>query len=335
MSETTVGAATTPEDIVKVAAGFMAAKQLFAASEVGLFAGLADGPLTAAELAANIGIAEKSCRIVADAMVGQGLLRREGDAYANGDAAAAYLAGAGGALDLRPFLAFWDGISYGHWTNFADTVREYKPQPLDVFTSEAPDPARTATFFAGVGTYNAAHAQMLAEVYDFTAHERMLDFAGLAGAFITEAIDRNPALKGTFFAEPSMVAFAGNGFKPEHEVQVVGADVLADEIPGRYDVILLEHVVHRYDAADNQKLFSRARAVAEPGARLLVLDFYLDEGEPERPLDALLAGEYLVIDGTVVYPEAEVRSWLEPTGWRFVETRLVPGSPRVLIAEAV
>ena len=60
-------------------------------------------------------------------MVGQGLLTREGDLYANSAAAATYLAGDGDALDLRPFLAFWDGISYNHWTDYADTVRRDAP----------------------------------------------------------------------------------------------------------------------------------------------------------------------------------------------------------------
>ena len=43
--------AITPEPILKIATGFMAAKQLFAASEIGLFEALADGPASLEELA--------------------------------------------------------------------------------------------------------------------------------------------------------------------------------------------------------------------------------------------------------------------------------------------
>ena len=43
--------AVTPESIMKVAMGFMAAKHLFVASEVGLFEALAAGPATIEELA--------------------------------------------------------------------------------------------------------------------------------------------------------------------------------------------------------------------------------------------------------------------------------------------
>jgi hypothetical protein len=45
--------AITPEPIRKVATGFMAAQQLFAASEIGLFEALADGPASLKELAAR------------------------------------------------------------------------------------------------------------------------------------------------------------------------------------------------------------------------------------------------------------------------------------------
>jgi hypothetical protein len=46
----------TPEPIIKVAMGFMAAKHLFVASEVGLFEALAAGPATIEELASRTGV---------------------------------------------------------------------------------------------------------------------------------------------------------------------------------------------------------------------------------------------------------------------------------------
>ncbi|MFD0634839.1 methyltransferase [Catenulispora yoronensis] len=321
----------SPEPIVQVAAGFMAAKQLFAASATGLFAALAQGGLPLSELAAKAGIAEQSCRILADSMVGLGLMERDGADYRNGAAAAAYLAGDPETLDLRPHMAFWDAISYPHWLGFDKTAREALPNELDLSGD------RMTAFFGGVQAYNSAHALMLDQYYDFGAHRRVLDLAGLSGAFLAAAVDRHPELRGTFFADPQMVEFARPGLKPEHleRIELVAGDAAVDKLPEGHDAVLLEHVVHRFDAEANRALLRRAREAVEPGAALLVLDFFLDEGEPRRALDSLLAGEYLTIDGTVVYPEAEVRSWVEETGWRWVETRLLPGSPRVLIAEAV
>src|SRR5690349_5824638 len=92
--------AITPESIIRIGTGFMAAKHLFVASEIGLFAALAEGPRTIAELAAAIGIPTRTARISADACVTLGLVRREGDRYANAPEAQAFLTGRG-PMDLR------------------------------------------------------------------------------------------------------------------------------------------------------------------------------------------------------------------------------------------
>jgi SAM-dependent methyltransferase len=321
----------SPEPIVRVASGFMAAKQLFAAAELGLFAALTRGPLDRAHLASALGIPERSCRILADALVGLGLLVRDGEGYANGEAAAAYLAGADGRVDLRPLLGFWDAISYPHWRAYAFALRRGGPASLDL----AGD--RRSVFLAGVHAYNNVHAAVLAAHYDFGRHRRALDVGGLSIAFLARAVERHPRLRGTFFAEAATVDAAAAGLTPEGRTRIalVAGDPAADPLPGGHDLVLLEHVVHRHDPGRNRLLLSRARAAVEPGGRLLVLDFWLDEDVPERALDGLMAGEYLVVDGTVVYPEREVRAWVEGTGWRWLETRPLPGSPRLMVADAV
>jgi hypothetical protein len=315
-----------PTPIVTVATGFMAAKQLFAASECGLFAALADGPLPAPALAERTGLPERSVHILADAMVGLGLLTFDGR-YRNGPAAQEYLSASG--LDLRAFLKFWDTLSYPHWLSYLDSMRSARPAPFD-FSGP-----RMEVFLGGVQTYNSLHALMLAEHYDFGAHKRMLDLGGLSPAFLAEAAGRNPALHGDFVSTGQLLEFARAGVPAglAGRIAVHDADPLTGPVPGSYDAILLEHVIHRYDPEQNRAIFRVARGAAEDGARLLVLDFLLDPSDG-RLLDPLLAGEYLVIDGTVVYQEGEVRSWLDETGWRWLETRPLPGSPRVLIAEA-
>ncbi|MFI0370057.1 methyltransferase dimerization domain-containing protein [Actinomadura sp. 1N219] len=320
-----------PSSILGVATGYMAAKQLFAASEAGVFAALADGPATAAELAGRAGLPERTARILADTMSGFGLLTREDGRYANSPATAAYLAGGADGVDLRPFLAFLDAISYPHWLDFAATTASAEPQPLDL------SGARMQTFMTGVMTYNALHAKMLAENFDFTPYARILDFGGLSGAFLVEALRTAEKAHGTFVAPGDFLEFTRKALEDAGlagRSEVVESDPLTGEIPDGFDCVLLEHVVHRFDAEQNKTLIGKARRAAAPGATLVLLDFFLDDDPEQRAIDALHAGEYLVIDGTVVYPEDEVRGWLTAAGWEPVETRSLPGSPRIIIAEA-
>ncbi|WP_066950861.1 methyltransferase [Microtetraspora fusca] len=323
--------AASPARIVDVAIGYMAAKQLFAASEAGLFAALAEGPAGAAEIAARAGIPERTARILADAMAGLGLLSRADGLYANSPTTARYLSGAGDDVDLRPFLTFLDTISYGHWLGFGETTRTAKPADLDLGGD------RMTTFLSGVMTYNALHARMLAENYDFSRHERVLDLGGLSGSFLAEALRGVPGLRGTFFSGGGLVEHARTVLAEAgvaDRVEIVDGDPLEGGVPTGFDLVLLEHVAHRFDAEQNLRIAKAAREAAAPGATLLLLDFFLDSDPEQRAIDALHAGEYLVIDGTIVYPEDEVRGWLRAAGWEPVETRALPGSPRVIVAEA-
>src|SRR3954471_2546061 len=86
--------AVTPDQIFQLAQGFMASKHLFAASELGLFEALGEGPVDLAGLAARTGLTARTARISADAMVALGLLERQGHCYANTPVAATFLSGA-------------------------------------------------------------------------------------------------------------------------------------------------------------------------------------------------------------------------------------------------
>jgi hypothetical protein len=77
-----------PATIVQLASGFMAAKHLFAASELGLFEALADSPANLDALAARTGLTRRAARISADAMVALGLLEFQDGTYRNGEAIA-------------------------------------------------------------------------------------------------------------------------------------------------------------------------------------------------------------------------------------------------------
>ncbi|MEU7784495.1 methyltransferase dimerization domain-containing protein [Amycolatopsis sp. NPDC049159] len=318
----------TPERIVDIAVGYMAAQQLFAANRIGLFPALAAGPLTAGELAERTGRPEKTVRILGDALAALGLLSRVDGRYGLTPDTAAYLGGEG--LDLAPFLTFLETISYPHWQQFPHTTDTGEPGELDLGGD------RWGTFLGGVMAYNALHARMLAGEFDFTGCKNLLDLGGLSAEFALQALRANDVLRATFVYDPRSVPSVTEAVAEfADRTTVVGAPTPEAEPAGEFDLVMVNHVVHRFSAEENQAILRHARAAAAPGARLLLLDFFLDDDPSPRALDALHAGEYLVIDGTVVYPEADVRGWLADAGWRPVDRLTLPGSPGVLVAEAV
>lgn len=330
----TMTTTSTPDAarILDIATGYMASKQLFEASRIGLFAAIADGADTVEAIAVRSGVSERIARILADAMAAKGLLVRTDARYTVADDAAAYLTGADAQVDLAPFLTFLGEISYPHWLQFGHTVDTTEPGDLQM------DDARWATFMAGVMTYNRLHAQEFGRHLDLAGATRALDFGGLSAEFALSVMAKNPGLHTTFVYAPGFedgIAEAVEAAGVTDRTAVEVGDTATATPQGEYDLVYANHVIHRFSAEENAQIFRNLRAAAVDGATLTVLDFFLDDDVDQRGLDALHAGEYLVIDGTIVYPEAQVRGWLNDAGWKVRDKVALPGSPRVLLATAV
>lgn len=328
MTETTP-AATSAEQILDVATGYMGAKQLFAASRIGVFSALANGPKTAGEIAAAVGRSERVVRILADAMNSLGLLERTDQTYANAPAAARFLTD-DSDIDLTEFFAFLNAISYEAWLHFDQTVDTGDHVALDL---EGKDPGMIGR---GIHTFQKLHARMLAEHYDFTRHRHLLDLGGQSTQFAIEAMRATPQLESTFVYTPDEDASVQKAVSEAgyaDRATIAGADTVTAEPPGEHDVILVQHCIHRFTSDENQQILRHCRDAATPGARLLIVDFVLDDEPRQRALDAFHGAEYLVIDSTVAYPVADIHDWLAATGWKPVDLVALPGSPRVIVAE--
>jgi SAM-dependent methyltransferase len=317
---------------MQIASGFMAAKHLFAASELGLFEALADAPADIDALAARTGLSRRAARISADAMVALGLLERDGDLYRNSPVGAAFLAGRG-FVDMRPLLRFWDKISYPTWEALAEVLGSGPPhQVFDL------DDTQQAIVSAGIEAALAGPAAALGEVVDFSVHRRLLDVGGGTGSWSIATVTRYPHLRATVYelpvtAEIARVRIADAGLAGR--ISVVAGDAMSDDLPTGYDAVLVANVLHCFSPGDDATLLRRIRAAVPDGGRLLLADFWTDATHTQPLHAALMAGEFAVHvrDGDV-YSVDEVRSWLPGTGWHFLIHAPLAGPQSLIIAEA-
>ena len=323
----------TPEPIMRLAAGFMAAKHLFAANELGVFEALADSPATLDALAARIGLTPRAARISADAMVALGLLERRGDIYENSPAAAHFLAGITPA-DLRPLLRFWDSISYPTWQGLAEALGSGPSR--EVFDL---DDAQQEIVSAGIEAVLAGPAHALAAAVDFSAHRSLLDVGGGTGSWSIAAVRRHPSLQATVLDLPVTADIARRRIADAgltDRIRVHAGDAMVDPLPTGHDVFLVANLVHYWSPKDNHALLGRVRDAAGPDGRLLLADFWTDPTHTVPLHAALMAGEFAVHlrDGDV-YSVDEVRAWLPDAGWRFVEHRPLTGPQSLIVADAL
>jgi SAM-dependent methyltransferase len=327
-TETTV----TPEPIIRIAAGFMAAKHLFAASELRLFEALADAPAPLEALAARTGLTPRAARISADAMVALGLLDRVGDTYRNSAISDRFLAGRT-ATDLRPLLRLWDRVSYPAWQDLAGALGRGPRREIFELDDELQQ-----VVSAGIEAVLAGPAAALANSYDFAAHRRLLDVGGGTGSWSVAAVRAHPGLTATVLELPVVAAMARERVAAaglEGRIDVVEGDAMAGALPTGHDVVLVANLVHYWSPAQNRDLLGRIRAAAEPGARLLLADFWTDATHTSPVHAALMAGEFAVhLENGDVYSVDEVREWLAATGWRFIEHVPLAGPQSLVVAAA-
>ena len=323
----------TPEPIMRIAMGFMAAKHLFVAGAIGIFEKLAAGAATADELAGRCSVPFRTLRISADAMLSLGLLERDGERYRNSSVAAAFLAGKPGP-DLRPMLRFWDRISYPAWTRLENTVRSDEGQArFDRFSEE-----EQRIFSSGVEAFTAGAASALANTYDFGTHRRLLDVAGGTGSFLLAILRRHPALRGTLFELPGACAVARQRLASEPDgarMVIVEGDLLKDDLPDGHDLILAANILHGLSDAHNLELLCNMRAHVGVGARLLLVDLWMNPSHTLPRAAPLMSGEFLVHSGEgQAYGEDDADRWLSETGWRKLDRRQLAGPASVVVAEA-
>lgn len=323
----------TPEPLMKIAAGFMAAKHLFAANEIGLFAAISAEWTSAEEISERTKVPLRTARISADAMAALGLIEKEGNRYRNGEVAQTFLAGRTPA-DLRPFLTFWDRISYPKWESLATCLRTGEAAPHDAPTTE-----EARIFSEGVAAITGGAAMALPATYDFSRHRRLLDLGGGTGSLLAAVLAKNAAMSGTLMELPDAAAVART-FLPSKpglngRAEIIAGDFLKDPIPPGHDVVLVANVVHCLSPESNIDLFARTRAAVEKGARMLLVDFWLEPSHTAPLFPALMSGEFLVTTGEgQSYSAEEASGWLARASWKVIERKPLAGPQGLLVAEA-
>jgi SAM-dependent methyltransferase len=321
----------TPDLIFQVANGFMAAKHLFVANEVGLFAALEESPTGLDDLAKRTEVPRRTLRILADAMVALGFVERQGDLYRNRPVASAFLSGRTGA-DLRPALRYWDRLNYQRWISLEESVRTDRAVLGEfAFTAE-----EQRLYTEGVEAITAGTARALVMTYDCTPHRRLLDLGGGTGSFLAALLHKYPALEGTLYDLPAVAAlarqrFTGSSLEPR--LRIAEGDFFTERLPEGHDAIRLANVLHNFLPERNRSLLRRLSTSAPAGTRLLLVDFWTDPTHTQPLTAALMAGAFLLTSQGDVYSAEEVRDWLQITGWRSIEHKPLAGPTSLIVAE--
>ena len=254
---------------------------VYVAAKLGLAERLADGSRSGAELAVMVGAHAETLRRVLRAMVSIELLIEEDDGrFALAEAGRLLRRDAPEGLAGRVIQGVELGMAWGGLLN---AVLTGEP-PFEHVFGEGPFPhfARDPAVAARGARHNPGTswevAEAIAEAYDFSRFETVVDVGGGDGIVVAAILQRYPHLSGIVFDQPHLVEDARR-CTAQHGVdgrtRAVGGDFF-EEVP-EGDVYVLKTILHDWDDARATRILERCRAAMSPQGRVLVVELLLPE----------------------------------------------------------
>src|SRR3990172_530318 len=179
-----------PDRIIGMASAFYESCILFAASDLGVFARLAEiGPADAQTLASALKLDERGARLLLDACVAVELLRKDGMLYSNTPESSAFLA-PGSPGDLSGAIRYNRDV-YPAWGKLKNFVKSGKPVESPEFHL-GHDPDRTRTFVMAMHYRALGMGRAVVGELDLAGSKTVLDVGGGPGTYSMLIAQANP-----------------------------------------------------------------------------------------------------------------------------------------------
>jgi hypothetical protein len=325
----------TPGAILQLGLGFWASKTLLSAVELGLFTTLAQGPRTAKELIAELGLQPRGAVDFLDALVSLGILERTGDEYTNTAATDLFLdrnksSYIGGVLEMA------NARLYKFWDSLTEALRTGRPQNEikegeDFFAAIYQDRDLLKRFLHAMTGLSRGAALAIAEKFPWGRYQTVIDIGAAEGCVPAELASRHPHLTGGGFDLPPVGPIFEEYVRSldlGDRLRFYPGDFFVDPLPSA-DVLVMGRVLHDWSLEERLTLLRKAHHALPDGGALIVYDTIIDDDRRENTFGLLMSLNMLIeTQGGFDYTGADCRSWMGDVGFRdsYVEPLVGPDS---------
>lgn len=308
------------ERIARMMIGFQPSCVLGAAAELDLWSAIGARPVSAADLSTQLLCDERALRVLLDALVALGFLRKNDDLYTADEAILECLGD--GEASMLPMVRHWLATLRG-WSQLAWTARSGMPAPR-VSGILGPLGEREA-FIQGMHSLASITAGPLVENLELPPFRHVLDVGGATGSYTIAFLRKYPDVQATLFDLPDAVHAARERLGAAglaDRAHLVSGDFYRDELPSGADLAWVSAIIHQNNRRQNRDLFEKVFRALAPGGLIAIRDVVMRPDRTSPPLGALFAINMLVnTEGGGTFTFEEISEDLESAG--FYEAELV------------
>ena len=295
---------------------------LMAALELELFTHLDKGANTEAALTKAMGLQPLHGERIIIAMLGLGMIERDGDTLSNVADTDRYLV-KGKSTYAGEWMLFTKP-DWNHWGRMAEVLSEQTPPVLKNPTVDGITIEEARRYHRGTYSIGRGAGRLFLRHVDMSNAKLLIDIGGGSGAYCIEACKANPDLKAVVLDLPAVVPvtrefIAENGLEDRIEAQA--CDFNSDPFPDGADVAVMASNLPMYGREAFAAVAKKAYAAMAPGGTFHLIGESLD---PDRsgPGDPAMWGLAQAINNTtgIAHSTAEVEGYLSDAGFTGVQT---------------
>jgi 2,7-dihydroxy-5-methyl-1-naphthoate 7-O-methyltransferase len=204
-------------------------------------------------------------------LVARGVFAEEDGAYANNEVSRLLLDDEG----WRPWLDLDDapGIWAESWAGLLEAVHTGAPKRDEAwYEEELVRTGRAASFDALMAAQVKANAAEIAQRYDWSAVDHVVDVGGGTGTMLRALLAAHPHLRGTLFDLPRVVGTA----ELAERMAVVAGNFFEDPLP-QGDAYVLSQIVHGFPDNGARRLLERCAEAGAADAQILLVEQVITE----------------------------------------------------------
>ena len=316
--------------LIKTSGDYWKSCALHAGVKLDLFSLIGEASATAQEVSEKILGKIRGVTPLLDALSAMGLLQKQGGTYINPPFTRQYLTRKSPdyighiLLHHHHLMRSWQQLDRAVLTGSPvnDSAREHTPEEQESFL---------------LGMYNIASlsAPEVAQTVDLSGCKTLLDLGGGPGTYAIHFCRENPELKAWVYDLASTEPFAKQiiaKHRMDSRVSFVPFDFNATvfQKEHQFDAAWLSHILHSEGPKEALAILKKTAAALNPGGKLLIQEFILDDTRDGPLFPTLFSLNMLVVtERGKAYSETEIKTLMADaglTGLRRIECRSPNGA---------